>query len=172
MSQFISPELLDASHVCGSFDCGIPALNQFLHKHALQNQQADAARTYVTSVETATGKQVVGFYTLTAGSIAPDDAPERIRKGLARHPVPVVLLARLAIDVHFQGQGLGKALFKNVLLRTAQAADVIAARCLLVHAKDEAAKQFYQRYDLEVSPTHPLHLFLLMKDLRRALGKG
>lgn len=167
--RLIAPELLDPTHHCTLFDCGVETLNQFLHKHALQNQLADAARTYVASELTDSGKQVIGFYTLTASSVAPDESPERIRKGLARHPVPVVLLARLAIDQRYQGKGIGKGLFKDALLRTAQAADVIAARCLLVHAKDEQAKQFYLRYNLEPSATHPLHLFLLMKDLRKAL---
>ena len=167
--KLIAPELMNQQHHCAEFDCGVTTLNQFLHKHALQNQLADAARTYVASVLTATGQQVVGFYTLTAGSIAPEESPERIRKGLARHPIPVVLLARLAVDTRYQGKGLGKGLFKDVLLRTAQAADVIAARCLVVHAKDEEAKQFYLRYNLGQSPTHPLHLFLLMKDLRKLL---
>lgn len=165
----LAPESLNSQHNCTEFDCGVAALNQFLHKHALQNQLADAARTYVASALTSTSKTVVGFYTLTAASVAPDESPERIRKGLARHPIPVILLARLAIDQRYQGQGLGKGLFKDALLRTAQAADVIAARCLLVHAKDEEAKQFYLRYNLEPSPTHPLHLFLLMKDLRKAI---
>lgn len=167
--QLIAPEPLTAMHHFASFDCGVNALNQFLHRHALQNQLADAARTYIASELTEQGKQVIGFYTLTASSVAPEESPERIHKGLARHPIPVVLLARLAIDQSYQGKGLGKGLFKDALLRTAQAADVIAARCLLVHAKDEDAKQFYLRYNLEQSPTHPLHLFLLMKDLRKVL---
>lgn len=168
--NLIAPEPLTSQHYRADFDCGVAALNQFLHKHALQNQAADAARTYVASTMTTKGKQVVGFYTLAAGAIAPDESPERIRKGLARHPIPVILLARLAIDINFQGKGLGKGLFKDALLRTAQAADVIAARALLVHAKDEEAKAFYLRYNLEQSPTHPLHLFLLMKDLRKLLS--
>lgn len=171
MKVLIAPEPLDTTNLCQAYDCGAAALNQFLHKHALPNQLADAARTYVASIETEEGKQVVGFYTLTAASVVPEDSPDRIRKGLARHPIPVVLLARLAVDQQYKGQGLGKGLFKDALLRTAQAAEVIAARGLLVHAKDEQAKQFYLRYNLEASPTHPLHLFLLMKDLRKALGR-
>ena len=162
-------ESLDSTHCCQSFDCGVAALNTFLHKHALQNQLAESARTYVASVVTDEGEQAVGFYTLTAASIAPEDTPERIRKGLARHPVAAILLARLAVDQHYKGQDLGKGLLKNALLRTAQAADIIGARFLLVHAKDEEAKQFYLRYNLEASPTKPLHLLLLMKDLRTLL---
>ena len=91
-------ESLDSTHCCQSFDCGVAALNTFLHKHALQNQLAESARTYVASVVTDEGEQAVGFYTLTAASIAPEDTPERIRKGLARHPVAAILLVRLAVD--------------------------------------------------------------------------
>jgi GNAT superfamily N-acetyltransferase len=109
---------------------------------------------------------VVGFYSLAVGSVDPQAAPARVMKGLARHPVPVMLLARLAVDGGHQGKGLGRALLKDALLRTAQAADIAGIRCLLVHAKDDAARGWYESWEFEPSLTDPYHLFLMLKDLK------
>lgn len=149
-----------------AFDCGQPSLNQFLQRYALVNQKANSAQTYVCCLN----GEVVGFYSLAVGSVDPEDAPARVMKGLARHPVPVMILARLAVDKDHQGKGLGKALLKDALLRTAQAADIAGIRCLLVHAKDEAARQWYESWEFEPSPTDPYHLFLMLKDLRALLA--
>ena len=148
------------------FDCGQPALNQFLQRYALVNQKANSAQTYVCGLN----GEVVGFYSLAVGSVDPEEAPARVMKGLARHPVPVMILARLAVDRDHQGKGLGKALLKDALLRTAQAADIAGIRCLLVHAKDEAARQWYESWEFESSPTDPYHLFLMLKDLKALLA--
>jgi predicted N-acetyltransferase YhbS len=137
-----------------------------LRKHALANHQNESARTYVA----ARGQRVVGYYSLAAASVRPEQVPQRVKKGLARHSVPVILLARLAVDHREQGKGLGKGLLKDALLRAAQAADLIGCRAVLVHAKDEAAKAFYAKFDFTPSPTDDLHLYLLMKDLRKNLG--
>ena len=91
-------------------------------------------------------------------------------KGLAKHPVPVMLLARLAVDRHWHGQGVGKALLKDAMQRTLQAADIAGIRAFAVHAKDEEAKRFYQKFDFIPSPTDPMHLFVLMKDVRRIVS--
>ena len=147
------------------FDCAQPALNQFLQRYALVNQKANSAQTYVC----CQADRVVGFYSLAAGSADPESVPPRVMKGLARHPVPVLILARLAVDQNHQGKGLGKALLKDALLRTAQAANIAGVRCLLVHAKDEAARQWYTTWDFEPSPTDPYHLFLMLKDLKALL---
>lgn len=112
---------------------------------------------------------MVGFYSLAVGSIDPESAPSRVKKGLARHSVPVMILARLAVDRKHQRKGLGQALLKDALLRTAQAADIAGIRCLLVHAKDEAARQWYESWEFESSPTDPYHLFLMVKDLKSIL---
>ena len=146
-------------------DCAQPALNQFLQRYALVNQKANSAQTYVC----CQADRVVGFYSLAAGSADPESVPPRVMKGLARHPVPVLILARLTVDQSHQGKGLGKALLKDALLRTAQAADIVGIRCLLVHAKDEAARQWYAAWDFEPSPTDPYHLFLMLKDLKALL---
>ena len=115
---------------------------------------------------------MVGYYALTAGSVEREESPERVKKGLARHPIPVILLARLAVDRREQGKGLGAALLKDALIRAAGAADEIGARAVLVHAKDDEARAFYEHFDFEPSPIDPLHLFLLMKDLKRIPYRG
>jgi predicted N-acetyltransferase YhbS len=161
-----SPVPLDASHDREAFDCGVEPLNDYLHKYALQNQQNRSARSYVAT----RGARVVGYYTLAAGSVGRADTPDRVTKGLANHPVPVILLARLAVDRSEQGQGLGKGLLKDAFRRVIQAADLIGCRALLVHAKDESAKAFYEKFGFVPSPTHPLHLFLLVKDILANLG--
>jgi GNAT superfamily N-acetyltransferase len=122
-----------------SFDCGQSALNQFLQRFALMNQKSNSAQTYVSCVSGA----VVGYYSLVVGSVESSAASPRVAKGIPKHPVPVMILARLAIDLRYQRLGLGKALLKDALMRTAQAADIAGIRALLVHAKDESARQWY-----------------------------
>lgn len=166
--SFSAVQKLDASHEVDAFDCGKEPLDRFLQRHALVNQKAGSAQTYVV----CRGEQrVAGYYSLAVGAVEHADAPGRVGKGLARHPIPVMLLARLAIDRAEQGKGLGKALLKDALLRTAQAADIAGIRTLLVHAKDDEARAWYEQFDFEPSPTDPYHLFLLMKDLRALLGE-
>jgi predicted N-acetyltransferase YhbS len=157
---------LEASHDLSAFDCGAPALNEYLKKFALVNHRNQSARTYVAR----RGEVVVGYYTLAAGSVRREETPTRIAKGLSRHPVPVILLARLAVDRGEQGKGVGAGLMKDALLRAVQAADLIGCRAVLVHAKDHAAKTFYQRFGFEPSPVDELHLYLLMKDIKTSMG--
>jgi GNAT superfamily N-acetyltransferase len=161
-----SPVPLEAGHDLSAFDCGAPALNDYLKKFALVNQQNLSARTYVA----LRGEAVVGYYTLAAGSVGREVAPTRVTRGLARHPVPIILLARLGVDRGEQGRGVGAGLLKDALLRASQAADSIGCRAVLVHAKDQAAKAFYQRFGFEPSPVDELHLYLLMKDIKASLG--
>lgn len=162
---FESVRKLVASDNVDTFDCGQQALNQFLQRFALSNQKANSAQTYVSCKENT----VVGFYSLAVGSVEPENAAPRILKGMARHPVPVMILARLAVDVNHQGVGLGSALLRDALLRTVQAADIAGIRALLVHAKDDAARQWYLNWEFEPSETDPFHLFLLLKDLKAIL---
>ena len=110
---------------------------------------------------------VIGYYALAVGSVEQDHAPERVKKGLAKSAIPIMLLARLAVDLRWQKQGIGAALLKDAILRTLQAADIAGIRALVVHAKDHAARTFYERFDFLPSPTDPMHLFMLMKDLRK-----
>ena len=159
-------EKLRIEHNTGPFNCGKPALNYFLKRYALGNQRANATRTYVVH----RANKVVGYYSLAVGSVAYQEAPERIITGLAHHPVPLMILARLAVDTSEQGRGLGSALLKDAMLRTFQAAEIAGVRALVVHAKDEEAKGFYEHFNLKPSPTDPYHLYCLMKDIRRLLG--
>ena len=158
---------LSASDTVDSFDCGQPALNQFLQRFALVNQKSNSAQTYVSCYSDA----VVGFYSLAVGSVDPATAAPRVIKGVAQHPVPVMILARLAVDLQHQGVGLGKALLKDSLMRTAQAADIAGIRSLLVHAKDDSARQWYLNWEFEPSPSDPFHLFLLLKDIKASMGR-
>lgn len=148
-----------------SFDCGHVALNEFLQRFALVNQRSNSSQTY----ESCNAGQVAGFYSLAVGSVEPSHSAPRVIKGIPRHPVPVMILARLAIDQRYQRQGLGKALLKNALLRTVQAADIAGIRALLVHAKDEEARNWYRQWEFEESPTDAYHLFLLVKDIKALL---
>jgi GNAT superfamily N-acetyltransferase len=159
---------LSADDATDSFDCGQDDLNRFLKRFALANQSSNVTQTYVTCRAT----RVVGYYSLAVGSVRREDSPSRAIKGIARHPVPVMILARLAVDLSDQGSGIGKALLKDALLRTAQAADIAGIRALVVHAKDDAARRWYEQFDFEPSPTDPLHLFLLLKDLKRLARSG
>lgn len=159
-------EKLNRVHAVESFDCGREALNRFLVRYAMQNQQASASQTYVALSDV----QVVGYYTLVVGQVEFDTAPVRLTKGLAKHPVPIMLLARLAVGVGWQGKGLGAGLLKDAMLRTLQAADIAGIRAFAVHAKDDEAKSFYERFDFSASPSDPYHLFRLIKDIRAGLA--
>lgn len=161
-----SIEKLRLDHRIETFDCGQSDLNTWFRKNALQNQLANAAQTYVGLVDGI----VVGFYSLAVGQVEYSGAPDRLRKGLARHPIPIMLLARLAVDLEWQGRGIGRALLRDAVLRTLQAAEIAGIRALAVHAKDERARQFYEQFDFVASPTDALHLFVLLKDLRKSLA--
>lgn len=154
-------------HNVEAFDCGKEELNRFLKRFALAGQQAHSAQTYVA----ARDGRVVGYYSLAVGGVEHEAAPPRVGKGLARHLIPVMVLARLAVDQSEQGKGVGKGLFKDALLRTAAAADIAGIRALFVTAKDEDAMRFYARYNLDPGPADPMQFFLVMKDLKRMIGK-
>jgi GNAT superfamily N-acetyltransferase len=161
------PEPLGADHDIAGFDCGREPLNAYLSRWALADQSAGKSRTYVA----CRGITVVAFFSLAAGSVEPETATSRVAKGQGRQPIPVILLARLAVDLRGQGRGLGEAMLVDALRRCVAAADVIGARAVIVHAKDAQARSFYARYGFEPSPTNPLHLLLLVKDVRKSLGK-
>lgn len=154
---------LDRSHITEHFDCGYDDLNRYISRFALNNQLAGSAQTYVGRAD----EKVVGYYSLAVGAVAHSQAPPRMVKGLARHPVPVMLLARLAVDNEAKGIGLGSALLHDALARTLQAADIAGIRAIIVHAKDNDARRFYEHFDFDPSPTDPYHLYLLIKDLRK-----
>jgi GNAT superfamily N-acetyltransferase len=156
---------LEAGDPVDSFDCGQPDLNRYLQRYAWNNQKANSAQTYVACAASS----IAGYYSLSVAGVDYARTPARIAKGLARYPVPVMLLARLAVDRGFQGQGLGTALLKDALLRTLRAADIAGIRAVLVHAKNENARQWYMRFGFEPGPVIPMHLFLLLKDIQHAV---
>jgi GNAT superfamily N-acetyltransferase len=144
------------------FDCGKPALNRFLVRHALQSQQASASQTYVGMV----GDELIGYYTLVFGAVEHAEAPERLTQGLALHPVPLMVLATLAVSAAWPGRGVGAALLRDAVLRTLQAAEIAGLRALAVHAKNDEARAFGERHGFMASPTDTYHLLALLKDLR------
>jgi GNAT superfamily N-acetyltransferase len=160
------PELLGLQHQTARFECGSPALDDWLKHHALQAQRSDSTRVYVIHEKS----QIVGFYALSAGSVRPEIAPTWVRKGLGRHDLPLVVLTRLAVHSSARGQGLGAALLEDALVRVNAAVDIVGARALHAHAKDESARSFYRHFCFESSPLDDNSLFLLMKDLRANIG--
>lgn len=161
---FQKPVPLEAWHRAEGFRSGVLSLDEWLRKHALQSHRSGGSRVFVT---TETDPDVAGYYALAAGAIMPRDSPARLVRGLAANqPVPVVLLGRLAVDVGHQGQHLGHSLLLDAMTRVLQASERIGIRALLVHAIDERAREWYTQFSFEHSPTHPLHLILLIKDLR------
>lgn len=159
----LSIEKLERRHAVEQFDCGEDSLNRFLIQFAYPSQQANASKTYVGLAD----DDVIGCYTLVVGEVSYDDAPERLKKGLARHSVPLMLLARLGVSLTWQGKGVGSGLLKDAIQRTLQAADIVGIRAMVTHAKNDSVRAFYEHFGFIQSPTDPLHLFVLTKDLRR-----
>ena len=160
-------EKLHRAHPVEDFSCGSPELDRFLVRHALQAQQAGSSLTYVGLSESS----VIGFYSLVVGEARRAEAPERVAKGMPRHPIPLMVLARLAVRSDWQGRGVGAGLLRDALERTMNAADIAGIRALAVHAKDESAAAFYQHFGFVPSPTDARHLFMLIKDIRAAAGR-
>lgn len=159
-------ELLGTNHDIAEFDCGNHAsLNDWLKRFARMNQASGVTRTYVIHRDF----KVVGYYSLAPGSISRREATVRASKS-APEPIPIVLLARLAVDKREQGRGIGSALLKDALQRAYAGAEIIGGRAIPVHAIDTEAAAFYRRYGFESCPGMELHLMLLMKDLRAGLG--
>lgn len=158
-----APQPLGAHHRLEAFDCGKPALTDWLHRHARQAQGSGSARTFVV----CDGEWVAGYYSLTVGQIDTLDAPERIRRGMGQYPIPLVILARLAVDLDHQGQGLGFSLLQDAVRRTLSIAEQAGIRALLTHPIDTSADAFYRRFGFEPTPEIERQLILLLKDARR-----
>jgi len=126
----------------------------------------NSSQTYVG----VSDKTVIGFYTIVAGEVRHADAPERVIKGMPRHPVPLLVLARLAVHNEWQGRGIGSGLLLDALGRTLQVADIVGVRSLAVHAKDDSAAAFYRHFGFAPSPSDSRHLFMLIKDIRAIVG--
>ena len=160
------PESLEARHRLESFDCGKPALNEWLLRHARQAQGSGSAKTFVV----ADDDRVVGYFSLTVGQVDTLEAPERIRKGMGQYPIPVVILARLAVSIQDQGKGIGFGMLQDAIRRTLLIAEQAGIRAMLTHPIDEEASSFYTHFGFIVSPLSEQQLLLLLKDARHSLG--
>ena len=161
--SFSRPEPLGVEHQLEGFDCGKPALDDWLLRHARQAQGSGSAKTFVV----AEGARVAGYFSLTVGQVDTLDAPERIRKGMGQYPVPVVILARLAVSRQDQGRGMGFGLLQDAIRRTMLIAEQAGIRAMLTHPIDEEAAKFYTRFGFIASPLREQQLLLLLKDARR-----
>lgn len=158
-------ERLDAHPDLSAFDSGNDELDAWLQRHSFSAQQMDSARTFVL---TKRGR-VVGYFSLTMGSVLRHDAPAKLVRGLPAYPVGMVLLARLAVDRSEQRRGLGRTLLAEALRKAVAAGDAAAARLVVVDAIDENAATFYARHGFLPTPDHPLRLYRRMKDIVRSL---
>ncbi|HZL31412.1 MAG TPA: GNAT family N-acetyltransferase [Pseudolabrys sp.] len=165
MNESLVVEKLRRDHAVEGFQCGQIPLDTFLIRYALMAQQADGSVSYVGSKD---GK-IFGYYTLVYGHIDHAGAPARLTKGLARHPIPLMVLGRLAVDRNWQGLGMGAGLLRDAMRRTVLAADIGGLRALAAHAKDVQAAAFYAHFGFNASATDPHHMFVLLKDVRRML---
>ena len=166
MTPSLHIEKLRRTHNVEQFTCGQSELDRFLIRHALQAQQSNSSQIYVA----VSDDEIVGFYTIVAGEVQHSQAPERVVKGMSRHPIPLLVLARLGVHVNAQGRGIGSGLLLDALGRTLQVADVIGVRALAVHAKDDRAVAFYRHFGFTPSPTDTRHLFMIVKDIRLSAG--
>ena len=157
------PEPLALRHRLEGFDCGKPALNDWLVRHARQAQGSGSAKTFVV----ADADRVVGYFSLTVGQVDSLEAPERIRKGMGQYPVPVVMLARLAVSIGVQGRGVGVGMLKDAIRRTLVIAEQAGVRAMLTHPIDDEAARFYTRFGFIASPLREQQLLLLLKDARK-----
>ena len=159
-----APSPIEGSHDLSAFSCGDSGLDDWLKRRAFANQKSGASRTFVVCDE----RRVVAYYALAAGALACAEATGKFRRNMP-DPIPVAILARLAIDRNYQKQGLGRALFRDASLRILGAADAIGIRGLLVHAISEQATSFYRAIGVEASPANPQTLMVTLTDLQAAL---
>lgn len=164
IEEINAPEKLTPKHDLTSFSSGAPDLDIWLRRRALSNQESGASRTYVICA----GSRVIGYYALVAGAIVPALATGRTRRNMP-NPLPVMVIGRLAIAIDFQGRGFGRALLRDAILRTVQAAEIAGIRAILVHAISEEAKKFYERCGFQSSPIDPMTLMITVRDAHQAL---
>ncbi|MBM3752469.1 MAG: GNAT family N-acetyltransferase [Acidobacteria bacterium] len=157
--ELSAPQKLRPEHDATSFDSGESLLDDWLRRRALQNELTGASRTYVVRA----GERIAGFYSLAVGALAHERAPGRVRRNMP-DPIPVLILGRLAVDKSFQGNGLGKGLLLDSILRTLQAAELAGVRALIVHAISASAERFYEAHGFVASPIDPMTLVLRLAD--------
>ena len=166
VSPLSAPEKLTPAHDLSQFSCGEPALDDWLRRRALDNEERGASRTYVVCL----GRRVVGYYALAVGAVAHSAATGRIRRNMP-DPVPVMVIGRLAIDADLQGQGIGSALLRDAVLRTLQAAEIAGIRAILVHALSERAGKFYESCGFAASPVDPMTRMISLTEAAKILAQ-
>jgi GNAT superfamily N-acetyltransferase len=161
-----APARLNSDRYISQFNCGQPELDDWLKRRALQSEESGASRTYAACI----GRQVVGYCALANGAAAHADAPGRVKRNMP-NPIPVMAVARLAVDLRFQGRRIGSALLRDAVLRTVQAAEIAGIRAILVHAIDERAKRFYEKSGFATSPTDPMTLMIALRAAAHTLAE-
>jgi GNAT superfamily N-acetyltransferase len=165
VSSLRSPEPLADHHDIGDFSSGETSLDDWLRRRGRANQVSGATRTYVV----CEAKRVIAYYALASGVVTVESAPGRFRRNMP-NPIPVAVLARLAVHRDGQGQGIGRALFRDAARRVAHAADAIGIRGIVVHAISQEAKDFYMKLGFDPSPREPMTLMVRLSDIRAALS--
>ena len=165
-SAVSDPQHLTAEHDVSSFECGVPELDHWLKRRAHQNEASRASRTYV--VTEGAGNRVIGYYALATGAVSHGKATGRVRRNMPE-PIPVMVLARLAVDREYQKTGLGVGLLKDALLRTLQASEVAGIRAVLLHAIDDSSKRFYLHHGFAESPIDPMTMMITLAELERSI---
>jgi GNAT superfamily N-acetyltransferase len=163
--EISAPEHLTPGHDVAAFDSGVPTLDDWLKRRALDNEKAHASRTYVVTADS----RVIGHYALANGAVTLGAAPGRVRRNMP-DPIPVMVIGRLAVDRAYQGRGIAQGLLKDATLRTIQASEIAGIRAILVHAISEDAKRFYVRHGFVDSPIAPMTLMITLTDAERAMG--
>lgn len=163
-SAISSPQHLAAEHEVSTFECGVPELDDWLKRRAHQNEANRASRTFVITA----GNRVVGYYALATGAVAHELATGRVRRNMPE-PIPVMILARLAVDREYQGKGLGAALLRDALLRTLRASEVAGIRAVLLHTVEDSSKRFYLRHGVAESPIDPMTMMITLAEIERSL---
>lgn len=171
MSRFAGPEHLARGHSINGFESGEGSLDIWLARHARAAAGSGSAKTYVVTDRKQDGR-VIGYHALTGASVKHQEATDRAAKGMGQYEIPAVLLARLAVDRSVQGRGVGALLLRDAMLRAVSVSEEVGIRLLLAHALNDAARGFYMRFGFEESPTDPMNLQLIIKDIKAAFQAG
>lgn len=164
MGKIAAPAPLTTSHAVETFDCGVTTLNEWLKRRALKNEVAGASRTFVL----CSSDRVIGYYTLATGSVMHRDTPSPLRRNMP-DPIPVMILGRLAVDLQWQQNGIGRGLLKDAILRCLAVSQHAGVKALVVHALSDEAKKFYLRNSFIESPLDSMALLMPLKVVARAL---